>query len=274
MKDFLHAIFSRGSQNTTFDPVVMVGGVNDSSASLTTDVAHFDATGNLKVNVTVGGGAGSTVSVSGTQQVNVVQWGGSNVQSASFGVPTVGWFQRLDATNDAITCYQVSTATASWIVSVRDSSGNALIATNTHPVGTEQGLIVRPINSGTSSYRIFDSSGNAIISTNTTPALSAQGVNVRPIYPTCISSTFVSVGGTTGSVVVQNTNGDRRMVVANNDSTAVMFLNYGVAAGTQTYFVRIPTLGYWEMPQPIWQGSLAVIWDSVNVGAGRFTILT
>lgn len=239
MRDFLHAIFSRGSLNKTYDPLVMVGGVNDSSATLTTDVLHFDSQGWVKVNVMSGGGGGSGTSViSGTAAVNVVQWGGSNVQSASFGVPTVGWFQRLDATNDAVTCYQVSTATGSWIVSVRDSSGNTIIATNT------------------------------------TPGVGEQGVVVRPLPPTTVLSTFVSVGGTTGSVVVQNTNGSRRLAVANNDSTAVMYLNYGVAAGTQTYFVRIPSLGYWEMPQPIWLGSLAVIWDTTNTGAGRFTILT
>lgn len=275
MRDFLHAIFSRGSLNKTYDPLVMVGGVNDSSATLTTDVLHFDSQGWVRVNVMSGGGGGSGTSViSGTVGVNVLQWGGSNVQSASFGVPTVGWFQRLDATNDAITIYPASLASTSFTTSIRDSSGNNIIATNTHPVGTEQGVIVRPIVSGTSSFRVFDSSGNSIIATNTTPALSGQGVNVRPIYPTTILSTFISVAGTTGSVVVQNTNGDRRLAVANNDSTAVMYLNYGVAAGTQTYFVRIPSFGYWEMPQPIWQGSIAVIFDNTNTGAGRFTILT
>lgn len=111
MKDLLTAIFSRGSLNSTYDPLVMIGGVNNSSTTLTTDVAHFDATGNLLVNVAVGGGGGgsgtatSIVSISGTPAVNIVQWGNSNVLSASFGVPTVGWFQRLDATNDAILNY-------------------------------------------------------------------------------------------------------------------------------------------------------------------------
>lgn len=194
MKNFLQAIFSRGSLNATYDPLVMVGGVNDSSGTLTTDVLHFDSQGWLRVDVMSGGGGAAA----GTQAVNVVQWGSSNVQSASFGVPTVGWFQRLDQTNDAVTIY-ASTTTA---------------------------------------------------------------------------STFIKVSGTTGSVVVQNTNGSRRLAVANNDSTAVMYLGYGDAVGTQTYFVRIPSFGYWEMPQPIWQGSLAVIWDNTNTGAGRFTILT
>ncbi len=251
MKDFLHAIFSRGSLNQSTDPLVMVGGVNIASGTLTTDVMHFDATGNLFVNnIGAGGGSGtatSIVSVSGTPNVNIVQWGGSNVQSASFGVPTVGWFQRLDATNDAITVYQnvsnsnwtqIASQSGSWTVSIRDSSQNTIIATNT------------------------------------TPALSGQGVNIRAIPPTTILSSYTTIAGTTGSVVVAATDGARRLAVANNDSTAVLFLNYGVVSGTRSYFVRIPSLGYWEMPEPIWQGSLSAVWDSVNVGAGRFTILT
>lgn len=106
MKDFLRAIFSRGVSGATYDPVVSIGGVDNTSASLTYDVAHF-SNGALVVTQ-VGGASGtatSIVSISGTPNVNVVQWGSSNVQSASFGVPTVGWFQRLDATNDAILAY-------------------------------------------------------------------------------------------------------------------------------------------------------------------------
>lgn len=107
MKDFLRAIFSRGNQAATYDPVVSIGGVDYTSASITYDVAHFSG-GALVVFSQNGGSSGtatSIVSISGTPNVNVVQWGSSNVQSASFGVPTVGWFQRLDATNDAVLGY-------------------------------------------------------------------------------------------------------------------------------------------------------------------------
>lgn len=185
MKDFLHAVFSRGSQNQTSDPLVMVGGVDYTSQSLTTEVAHF--------------------------------------------------------------------------------SGGALLV-------QDIGVLATLTVSG--NIRIFDSSGNSIIATNTTPALSAQGLNVRPIVPTASTASQTNISGTTGSVPVAATDGTRRMVLANNDSTAIMFLQYGVTAASNAYAVRIPSLGYWEMPLPIWQGSLSAIWDSANVGAGRFTILT
>lgn len=102
MKDFLRAIFSRGNQASTYDPVVSVGGVDYTSASISYDVAHFSG-GAVLVHTVNASVASGTTTISGN--VNVVQWGSSNVQSASFGVPTVGWFQRLDATNDAVLAY-------------------------------------------------------------------------------------------------------------------------------------------------------------------------
>lgn len=100
--DFLQNIFNRGNFARTDSPVVSIGGVDNTSATLTYDVAHFSA-GALLVNTVNAAAASGTTSISGN--VNVAQWGGSNVQSASFGVPTVGLFQRLDATNDAILNY-------------------------------------------------------------------------------------------------------------------------------------------------------------------------
>src|SRR6185295_1408738 len=128
MKDFLHAIFSRGSQNATNDPLVMIGGVDYTSQSLTTEVGHMSGGALLVYNVgpSAGGTATSIVSISGTPNVNVVQWGSSNVQSASFGVPTVGWFQRLDATNDAVTVYQ-NVSNSNWSV-IASQSGNWTIS--------------------------------------------------------------------------------------------------------------------------------------------------
>ena len=195
MQDFLHNIFSRGSYARTDAPVIVVGGVDNQSATLTYDVAHFSG-GAVLVHTVNAAAASGTSTISGN--VNVVQWGSSNVQSASFGVPTVGWFQRLDRTNDAATVWNATT----------------------------------------------------------------------------IAATQTNITGTVGSVSVESTNSGRYMVMAVNDSTAVMYLQYGVTAASNASAVRIPSLGYWEMPAPIWQGSLATIWDSTNAGAGRFTILS
>lgn len=130
MKDFLRAIFSRGNQASTYDPVVAVGGVDYTSASISYDVAHYSGGAQLVYNVApaAGGTATSIVSISGTPNVNVVQWGSSNVQSASFGVPTVGWYQRLDATNDAILAY--GRARTNDVAPVAANGSNAPIITD------------------------------------------------------------------------------------------------------------------------------------------------
>ena len=121
MQDFLHSIFSRGSQAATFHPVVSIGGVSSNSASLTYDVAHFDSTGNLLVNVAVGGGGGA----SGTATSNVIaSQSGSWTVAVSQGTITALaiWTQRLDATNDAITVYQ-NVSNSNWTV-IASQSGN------------------------------------------------------------------------------------------------------------------------------------------------------
>ena len=170
MKDFLHAIFSRGNQAATYDPVVSIGGVDYTSASQTYEVAHFSG-GNLLVHsVNAAGTSTSIVSLSGTANVNVVQWGSSAVQSASFGVPTVGWYQRLDATNDAVTVYQ-NVSNSNWTV-IASQSGNWTTAISG---GTVTGVIsagtvtVSSVLSGTMSANIL---GQA---RTTDPAAAADG---------------------------------------------------------------------------------------------------
>jgi hypothetical protein len=130
MRDFLHAIFSRGNQAATNDPVVSFGGVSSNSASLTYDVAHFDSTGNLLVSV-VGSVAGGTSTVAGA----VSQSGTWTVQSI--------WVQRLDATNDAVTVYQnvsnsnwsvIASQSGAWTVTGVLSSINLGQARTTDPV--------------------------------------------------------------------------------------------------------------------------------------------
>ena len=121
MQDFLHNIFSRGSQARTDHPVVSMGGVSSNSASLTYDVAHFDSTGNLLVNVAVGGGGAA----SGTATSNVVaSQSGSWTVAVSQGTITALaiWTQRLDATNDAVTVYQ-NVSNSNWTV-IASQSGN------------------------------------------------------------------------------------------------------------------------------------------------------
>ena len=101
---------------------------------------------------------------------------------------------------------------SSWTVSIRDSSGNPVLATNTFPIGTEQGWITRPIFSGTctisGAVRVFDSSGNSAIATNTFPVGTEQAWITRPIFSgTCTISGAVRNFDSLGNPAIStNTN--------------------------------------------------------------------
>ena len=128
MQDFLHNIFSRGSLARTDSPVLVVGGISSNSASLTIDVNHYDQTGNLLVNVAVGGGGGSSISGS----VTAVLSGGTISFVANVGTVSAVlagtmtaltiWTQRLDASNDAILSYGSARTTDIFIVNASSSN--------------------------------------------------------------------------------------------------------------------------------------------------------
>lgn len=55
-----------------------------------------------------------------------------------------------------------------------------------------------------------------------------------------------------------------------NDSTAVLYLKYGATASTSSYTVQIASQGYYEFPQPCYNGQVDGIWASAN-GNARLT---
>ncbi len=111
--DFLNNIFARGQFARTDSPIVAIGGISSNSATLTYDVAHFDSTGNLLVNVIGAVAAGGTTTIAGS--VIASQSGTWTVQSL--------WPQRLDASNDAILAYgSVRTSDISGLMAASGSN--------------------------------------------------------------------------------------------------------------------------------------------------------
>jgi hypothetical protein len=55
-----------------------------------------------------------------------------------------------------------------------------------------------------------------------------------------------------------------------NDSTAVLYLKFGVTASTTSYTVQLAAGAYYEFPQPIYGGQVDGIWASAN-GFARTT---
>lgn len=75
----------------------------------------------------------------------------------------------------------------------------------------------------------------------------------------------VGVGASSGNDVVTRT--------VYNDSSADLCLAYGAAATTTDFTVRIPANGYWEAPQPVFDGLITGIWSSAT-GNARLTEVT
>lgn len=55
-----------------------------------------------------------------------------------------------------------------------------------------------------------------------------------------------------------------------NDSTAVLYVKFGVTASATSYTVQIAAGGYYEFPQPAYAGQVDGIWASAN-GNARVT---
>jgi hypothetical protein len=55
-----------------------------------------------------------------------------------------------------------------------------------------------------------------------------------------------------------------------NDSTAVLYVKFGVTASATSYTVQIAAGGYFEFPDPLYTGQVDGIWASAN-GNARIT---
>jgi len=87
------------------------------------------------------------------------------------------------------------------------------------------------------------------------------------------TATLTNVSGSASSVSLLASNTSARARTAFNDSTATLHLKFGTTASTTSFTVAIPPNGYYEFPQPIYNGAVDGIWDAAN-GAVRLTEIT
>lgn len=87
------------------------------------------------------------------------------------------------------------------------------------------------------------------------------------------TATLSNVNGSASSVSLLASNSARRAATFFNDSTATLYLKFGATASTTSYTVQIPTLGYYEVPQPAYTGAIDGIWSAAN-GAVRISEIT
>lgn len=100
----------------------------------------------------------------------------------------------------------------------------------------------------------------------------AGGV-AQPVTPSSASSAaLANIASSATSVTLQASNAARRGLLIFNDSTQILFVKFGAAASATSYTVQIAAGGYYEMPAPIYTGTVDGIWSSAN-GNARMTEL-
>lgn len=93
--------------------------------------------------------------------------------------------------------------------------------------------------------------------------------------PLTADNVFVgSVDATISSTTLRGANESRRGLLIFNDCNKALFLKYGSAASESDFSVKIAAGGYWEMPSPIYLGSIRGLWAAAPTGAARITELS
>ena len=84
------------------------------------------------------------------------------------------------------------------------------------------------------------------------------------------TATLTNVASSASSVTLLSANTSAKLRSIFNDSTTVLYVKYGATASTSSYTVQIPAGGYYEFPQPLYNGRVDGIWASAN-GNARVT---
>src|SRR5688500_20166242 len=97
--------------------------------------------------------------------------------------------------------------------------------------------------------------------------------SVATEQPPAVTATLSAVASSATSAAALAVNLDRRGLLAQNTDANDCYLKYGATAATNSFTVIIPTNGYLEMPQPIYQGRIDVIWSVDGAGSLYLTAL-
>lgn len=88
------------------------------------------------------------------------------------------------------------------------------------------------------------------------------------------TATLSNVNDSDSNQTLLAANPDRLGVIVVNDSTATLFLKYGVTASATSFTYKIGPGSTWEMPGVVYTGIIDGIWDANAAGAARCTELT
>ena len=110
-----------------------------------------------------------------------------------------------------------------------------------------------------------------VTSANPLPVTAPTPLSVLPPKAATASLTNVASSATSVAVLAANTN--RKGLIVENDSTAILYLKFGATASTTSFTIKMVANTRWEMQDPIYTGQIDGIWATAN-GAARVTELT
>lgn len=91
-----------------------------------------------------------------------------------------------------------------------------------------------------------------------------------PAYVSVASAGLGNVAASVASVTVFNANAKARGRSIQNDSTATLYLKYGISAGLTSHSVQIGPGQLYEFPQPLYLGRVDGVWSAAD-GFARIT---
>jgi hypothetical protein len=77
-------------------------------------------------------------------------------------------------------------------------------------------------------------------------------------------SVVTKIDASLSNIRILPSNTDRKMVTFYNNSTASLFLKYGVLASVDSFSLKIGAGDYLEFPYPCYTGQIDGFWDAVN----------
>lgn len=200
---------------------------------------------------------------------------------------------NVNATNLAIGTIGSTAPTSAELIGGTDGTNlRAASALNTSPSGSEYGLVVRNIPSGTQTISgtvtanagsgTFNVTGTGSAGSPAAGVITIQGitsgtaVTVTGTIALTKSSTATlsSVSGSASSTSLLASNASRLGATFFNDSSAILWLKLGTTASTTSFTVRLMPNDFWEIPGTyIYTGAIDGIW-ALSTGAVRITELT
>lgn len=99
-------------------------------------------------------------------------------------------------------------------------------------------------------------------------------LKTNSVFSSAATATLSNVNDTASSTQLSAANANRKGWSVTNDSSSILYINFGATASTTAYSVQLAPGAYYEMPAPIYTGVINGIWSGDSTGAARITELT